>query len=172
MAQRRRQDYLEDHHLLDFSGSKALFKAFQDELEPVREDATAELRCSIKESQPQKDQKPDLIDSNAPSFLTDKRNQRDTLISRLFQERNSIIQPSGKTSSKNPLNKTVKDVKELKIKSKDLKKIANNYSVLRPKLHSQGSKQVYFDDSLGIFITQDRVCLDDRWRGPLQAKKS
>lgn len=142
MSNKRRQHYLEDHHLLDFSISRAFMRAFKEELEPVKEDTNAEMRSSIKEH-PMERQNPqiNLLALNSKP-LSELKRPIDFKSGTIFLDRNeSNISPS-KSSSYHPLNKTLTDAKELKIKSKELMRITNTYCINRPKLQEVMTKQV------------------------------
>lgn len=141
-ARKRRQHYLEDHHPLEFASAQNIPRTFKEELEPVKEEANAELRCSFKEPEQPGEGKRTNFAANLPPFLSEKRKQAELSSIHPLLDRTMTTGSAPKTSSQYSLNKTLTEVKELKIKSKELIRIANNYSHSKPKQADSPPKQV------------------------------
>ena len=117
-------------------------RAFRDELEPVKEEANAELRCSVKEYREDESLPPKKQFSFSPPLLVEKRRQADLLGFNLKMESQNMPERTSKLAVQFLPNKTITDIKELKIKSKELMRIASNYSQNKPRVLEIWSKGV------------------------------
>lgn len=133
--------YLEDNRPLDNTTFKVSMRAFRDELEPVKEEANAELRCSVKEPTEIESKLTKKTVSPSPQLSGDKRKPTEISLLTANLSLQGIQLNSAKNISSSVQSKTITDVKELKIKSKELVRITNAYSQykLKPQDHSNKS---------------------------------